>query len=292
VNPTATGTYTLSAGCVGTFTLTDNSTNKYSGQVVVFGTAGNNFTVVATNPQLLFSGNGRAAFVNPGLAVVNAGSFLSNQTPAGSDFTIFGANLATKESQASAVPFPTTLLTTTLTINGEPAPLIYVNTGQINAQMPQDIAAGVATVIVKNGSSTSNAVAVIIPATGTPGILVYGNNRAVVVNQDGVTVNTPSTPAKVGDTLTAYFTGGGPVNASGKLVTGAPAPAGLSPVTGANSVKVSGTDAKVNYMGLTPGSIGLYQANFVVPKVAAGDHPVVITIAGQNSNNPVIAVGN
>ena len=120
---------------------------------------------------------------------------------------------------------------------------------------------------------------------------MYGNNRAVVVNQNG-SVNSPSAPAKVGDTLVAYFTGGGPVNAAGPLVTGAPAPAGLSPVSGAYTVKVSGNDATINYLGLTPGSIGLYQANFVVPKVAAGDHPLVITISGQSSNNPLIAVSN
>jgi uncharacterized protein (TIGR03437 family) len=90
----------------------------------------------------------------------------------------------------------------------------------------------------------------------------------------------------------AYFTGGGPVNAAGALVTGAPSPSGLSPVTGSYTVKVSGVDAMVNYIGLTPGSIGLYQANFVVPKVAAGDHQLVVTISGQNSNNPLIAVSN
>ena len=38
--------------------------------------------------------------------------------------------------------------------------------------------------------------------------------------------------------------------------------------------------------------MGLYQANFIVPKVAAGDHPLVITISGQSSNNPLIAVSN
>jgi uncharacterized protein (TIGR03437 family) len=92
--------------------------------------------------------------------------------------------------------------------------------------------------------------------------------------------------------LVVYFTGGGPVNAAGPLVTGAPTPAGLLPVFGPNTVKVSGIDATINYMGLTPGSIGLYQANFIVPKVAAGDHPLVITISGQSSNNPLIAVSN
>jgi uncharacterized protein (TIGR03437 family) len=292
VTPSASGTYTVTPGCVGTFTLTDNATNKYTGQISIFGLAGNTFEMVAASPQVLFTGAGRAAFVNPGLAVVNAASFLSNQTPAGSVFTLFGSALATKEGQPSTVPLPTTVLTTTVTVNGEPAPLFYVNPTQINAQMPEDIAAGVATVIVKNGSSTSNAVAVIVPAVGTPGIIVYGTNRAVVVNQDGVTVNTPTTPAKVGDTVVAYFTGGGPVTAAGTLTTGAPTPTGLSPVSGANSVKVGGVNATVNYIGLTPGAIGLYQANYVVPKVAAGDRPVVITISGQASNNPVMAVAN
>jgi uncharacterized protein (TIGR03437 family) len=45
-------------------------------------------------------------------------------------------------------------------------------------------------------------------------------------------------------------------------------------------------------MGLTPGSIGLYQANFVVPQIAKGTYPVVLTISGQASNNPVMTVSN
>jgi uncharacterized protein (TIGR03437 family) len=287
----ATGTYTVTANCLGSMTLTDSANNKYSGAVSIFGLAAQTFELVATNPQLIFTGAGRAAFVNPGQAVVNAASFVAARTPVGSVFSIFGANLATRVGQATAVPLPTTILTTTVTVNGELAPLFYVDQNQINAQMPEDIKSGLATVIVKNGSATSNAAAVFIPATGTPGIVVYGNNRAVVVNQNG-TVNSPTAPAKVGDTVVAYFTGGGPVNAAGPLVTGGPTPAGLSPVSGPNTVKVNGVDATTTYVGLTPGSIGLYQANFVIPKVAAGDHPLVITISGQSSNNPLIAVSN
>ena len=290
-NVSAAGTYSVTAACLGSVSLTDAAGNKYAGSVSIFGAAANNFELVATNPQLMFTGAGRAAFGNPGLAVVNAASFVAGETPAGNVFSLFGSNLATRVGQPLSVPLSTTLLTTTVTVNGELAPLFYVDPNQINAQMPEDIKPGLATVIVKNGSSSSNAVAVIVPATATPGILVFGDNRAVVVNQDG-SVNTPTTPAKVGDTLVAYFTGGGPVNPAGTLVTGAPTPAGLSPVSGAYTVKVSGNSAIVNYMGLTPGSIGLYQANFVVPKVAAGDHPLVITIAEQNSNNPLISVSN
>jgi uncharacterized protein (TIGR03437 family) len=158
--------------------------------------------------------------------------------------------------------------------------------------MPWDIPGGsVATVIVKNGTSTSNAAAVYVPATGTPGISVYGNNRAVVVNTDG-NVNSTTDTALVGDQVVAYFTGGGPVTATGKLVTGAPAPNGLSPLTGSTTITVDGVSAVVKYIGLTPGSIGLYQANFVIPQVAKGTYSVVITIAGQASNNPLISIGN
>jgi uncharacterized protein (TIGR03437 family) len=290
-NVSATGTYSVTPACLGSVTFTDTTSNKYTGSISIFGAAAANFELVATNPQLIFTGAGRAAFLNPGQSVVNAASYNPGETPAGSVFSIFGGNLATKVGQPTSVPLPTTLLTTTVTVNGELAPLFYVGPGQINAQMPEDIKPGVATVIVKNGSSTSNAAAVIIPATGTPGIVVYGNNRAVVVNQDG-SINSPSSQAKVGDTLVVYFTGGGPVNASGPLVTGAVTPAGLSPLAAPDTIAVSGVAANVTYIGLTPGSIGLYQADFVVPKVGAGDHPLVITISGQASNNPLIAVSN
>jgi len=66
----------------------------------------------------------------------------------------------------------------------------------------------------------------------------------------------------------------------------------LSPVQGDHSITVGGAQATVDYIGLTPGSIGLYQANFVVPQIAKGTYPVVITIAGQASNNPVMTVSN
>jgi uncharacterized protein (TIGR03437 family) len=289
-NIAATGTYSISSSCVGSFTLTDTSNTTYTGALSVVGATPNDFDFVAAGPQLIVNGGGRAAFVNPGQAVDNGASFLPSQTPAGSVFSIFGSNLASNQAQAAAMPLPTTLVNTSVTVNGEPAPLFYVSPDQINAQMPEDIQPGLATVIVKNGSAASNAVAVSIPATGTPGIVVYGDNRAVVVNQDG-SVNSPSAPAKAGDTLVAYFTGGGPVNASGALVTGAGAPDGLSGVSGPYSIHVGGINVPtINYVGLTPGSIGLYQANFVLPSIGSGDRELVITISGQNSNGPLIAV--
>jgi uncharacterized protein (TIGR03437 family) len=57
-------------------------------------------------------------------------------------------------------------------------------------------------------------------------------------------------------------------------------------------VTVNGVAATIDYIGLTPGSVGLYQVNFVVPQVPKGTFPVQINIAGQMSNKPVITVAN
>ena len=130
-----------------------------------------------------------------------------------------------------------------------------------------------------------------MPATGTPRLSMYGNNRAVVVNTNG-TVNSASDPAVVNDEVVAYFTGGGPVNAAGKLLSGQPAPSGLSPVSGPYSVTVGGVSTNVDYIGLTQGGIGPYQVNFNEPHLDKGTCPVVITIAGQASNGPVMTVSN
>jgi uncharacterized protein (TIGR03437 family) len=286
----ATGTYSINSACLGTGTITDAGNTKYSVAFSVYGANASGMTVTVATPEVLFTGTAPVLSVNPALAVVNAASNTASATPPGSIFTIYGTNLATKEGEATTVPLPTTLLTTTVTVNGEAAPIFYENTGQINAQMPEDIAPGLATVIVKNGTAVSNAVAVTVPATGTPGIFVYGSNQAVVVNQNG-SVNSSAAQAKVGDVLVAYFTGGGPVT-GGKVTSGA-ATAGAYQISGASSVTLDGKAATVNYIGLTPGSIGLYQVNFVVPSgVAAGNRNLVITIAGTASNNPLVSVSN
>jgi len=297
---TATGTYSVTSGCLATATLTDSTGKGNTLNFVIAGAYGQNLDVLEANTTFIRTGTAHSAFLNPSQSVGNVASYAVNATPPGSVFAIFGTNLATKTASATNVPLPTTLLTTKVTVNGEAAPLFYVDTGQIDAQMPWDIPGGtVASLVVANGTSSSNAVAVYVPATGTPGLSVYGNNRAVVVNQNG-SVNSPTAAAAVGDEVVLYFTGGGPVNAAGKLTTGAAAPSGLSPLSGASSITVGAVAVTtVEYIGLTPGSIGLYQANFTVPQIAKGTYPVVVTIAGTASNslggpypNPQMTISN
>lgn len=289
---TATGTYSVNQNCRGTGSMTDSTGKTTALTFTLTNVNSSAFNLLEANSTFLRTGTAHSAFVNPDNAIGNVASYYTDSTPAGSVFVLFGQNLASRAVSASSVPLPTSLLNVSVTVNGELAPLFYADNGQIDAQIPWDIPGNtLANVVVKVGSTVSNTAAVYIPPTGAPGISVYGNNRAVVVNQSG-TVNSATESANVGDTVVVYFTGGGPVNAAGKLVTGAPAPNGLSPITGSSSITVNGVKAKVNYIGLTPGSIGLYQANFVVPAVAKGTYPLVITIDGVPSNNPVFTVAN
>jgi hypothetical protein len=56
----ATGTYSVSPGCVASVTLTDTSNNKYAVSLSIYSTAPN-FALAVTSPQLLIDGSGAAA---------------------------------------------------------------------------------------------------------------------------------------------------------------------------------------------------------------------------------------
>jgi uncharacterized protein (TIGR03437 family) len=289
---TATGTYSVTSACLASASLVDSNGKTNTLNFVLTGNYGAGVDLIDANPQFVRSGSAHAAFLNPTQSIGNVFSYVVDATTPGSDFVLFGTDLATKEATAATATLPTTLANTKVTVNGEPAPLYYVSATQIDAQMPWDIPGGtVASVVVQNGTATSNAAAVYVPATGTPGIGVYNSNRADVTNSNG-SVNSATVPASVGDEVVAWFTGGGPVQAAGKLVTGAPAPAGLSPITGNYSVTVGGIPANVIYIGLAPESVGEYQVNFNVPQLAKGTYAVQITIDGVASNKPVMTVGN
>ena len=290
----ANGTYAVNTptSCLGAATLADSSGKAYSLTFSITDATGADFQLIGSSSQSSFMGTAHSSFLNPSQSVSNGASFKAGETAPGSIFSIFGQNLGPNPAAYSgALPLLDTLGTTRVTVNGNAVPLFYSGTGQINAQMPVHIAPGLVTIAVTNGGATSNAVAVMVPEVA-PGIFVNPDNKhAVVINPDS-SANSASTPAHVGDTVVAYFTGGGPVTPSGAWNTGDASPLGQSPVTEDNSVAVNGTPAQVIYVGLTGGSVGLYQANFVVPQVAAGEYPLVINIGGVASPAAFISIAD
>ncbi|HTB11274.1 MAG TPA: hypothetical protein VK752_06880 [Bryobacteraceae bacterium] len=279
---TVTGHYTSGAGCTGSATVTDPTGVGYTLNYVVTTADGSNIALIGSTSTNMFTATGHSTMTNPGLAVANAAG-ISGGTPPGSLFSIYGTGLSTGTAQPTSTTYPLTLGGASVTVNGESAPLSYASPTQINAEMPLDITGGVATVVVKVGTTTSNAVAATVPLTAVPGIFVSGANRAIAQNYPSYVTNSPTTPAPAGSVVIVYFTGGGPVQGGSVLQTGHAAPNQAFAVTESVSATVAGVAATVDYAGLTPGFIGLYQANIVVPKIGAGDHNVVITIGGTAS---------
>jgi uncharacterized protein (TIGR03437 family) len=219
------------------------------------------------------AGTGAAAAISPG-GIVNAATSASAPVSPGSLVSLYGANLGSGVFSAATTPLATTLGGTTVTVNGTAAPLVYVSPGQINFQLPYEVPTGTASATVTAGCGTST------PATfqvvqAAPYIFQNADASAVVQNQD-FSINGPNQPAKVGSVVTVYLTGIGPV--SNAPATGAPASlTSLSPAT-------LPFHATIGNLGLTPGFVGLAQANLFVPNLSPGKYPILITINGVDSS--------
>jgi uncharacterized protein (TIGR03437 family) len=282
------GTYKISAGCTGSATVKDPNGVSYTLSYSMSAVSGADFTMIGATATNMFTSTAHSTFTNPGVSVANAAG-VAGGTPPGSLFSIYGSGLSTNNGEAVTLNWPNSLANATVTVNGEDAPLYYVSPTQINAQMPLDIPPGMATVVVKNGSTLSNAAAVPVSATAVPGVFIYGANRAVAQNLPSYTLNASGAPAPAGSYIVVYFTGGGPVQGGSAVLTGQPTPAVLLPLIETYSATVNGVASpNIPYIGLTSGLIGVYQADIQIPAVAAGTHNLIITVNGVASNTTVI----
>src|SRR5258707_8535822 len=88
--------------------------------------------------------------------IVNAASFTSPVAP-GALISIFGVNLAPQIAVASQIPLPLSLAGVSVRFNNNVfAPLLFVSSTQINAQLPWEVAAnGNVTLVVTNNGVDS-----------------------------------------------------------------------------------------------------------------------------------------
>jgi len=218
--------------------------------------------------------------------VVNAASFTPRLAP-GAVVSIFGESLAGEERVAESLPLPQDLGGVSVTFNDQPAPLFYVSSSQINAQLHFD-SSGLALLRVNTPNGSAEAV---VLTTGTaPAVFTVpaasGRQAAVAHATTGGLV-TREAPAAPGEFVTVYLTGLGRMD--GSVVAGYAAPrlAARASVT----VLVGGATLQPSYAGLAPGLAGVCQVNFQVPEgLAAGFYPLVISAAGASSEPVELAV--
>jgi uncharacterized protein (TIGR03437 family) len=221
--------------------------------------------------------------------IVNAASFVQGLTP-GSLATIFAAGVRdeTGITSAPSVPLPRSLGGVTVTVNGVAAPIhVIANQNgqeQINFQVPIEArGSSNATVVVTRDGQASESVTV--PVLETQPAIYVSNGRAVVVHNTGHTLVTPQRPLIPGEYAYLYATAvGRPVN---EPVTGAASPnAPLAEVSGVR-VTIGGVAAEVQFAGLAPGFVGVYQVNFRVPPTVAPGTPEIVIAAGAQSSPAV-----
>jgi len=214
-------------------------------------------------------------------AVTNAASYSADAISPGSIISLFGSNLAPMTASAAATPLPMSIADTSVSVNGVPAPLVYESPGQINAQVPWEIPAGPATVVVRTrGALSTSAQITVQPAA--PGLFTDAEGNAQALNAGG-SVNSVEKPAAAGSVISVFFTGQGPVTTA--VDDGAPPPAGETvSATSATSATIGGVPAQIQFTGLTPLYPGVAQMNLKVPALAGGVYPLIVTIGGQASN--------
>ena len=218
-------------------------------------------------------------------AAVNGASFAANQALGpGSLSSLFGTNLATSTVSASTIPLPTSLAGVSVTVGGIATPLYFVSPGQINFQVPWSLQAGTADVVVAVGGVVSASFRANIGLV-SPGVFATSTGQAIAINADGSLAapagsipGIATRPARVGDTVIILATGLGLVLPP--AVNGAASGEVLRRTIVNSTVLFGGTAGRVDFSGLSPQFVGIYQLNVVVPNVAAGIVPLQIDLGG------------
>jgi uncharacterized protein (TIGR03437 family) len=240
-----------------------------------------NGRVVADSIPLLFQGG----------VLDNLNAVLGGALAPGTIVQIFGAGLTTNTAQATFASgrLPVSLGGASVTIGGMEAPLYFASPGQINAQVPFELAAGRRhTVTVTAGGMTTNAETITLSAA-QPGIAATADGRAIAQNAAFELIGI-ARPARPGEYVVIYLTGLGattPAVSSGVQSPGDP----LARMVRAPQVLLDGKPVDVSFAGLTPGLAGLFQINFrVPPDQSPGDLRLVVTQEGARSNEVILPV--
>jgi uncharacterized protein (TIGR03437 family) len=218
--------------------------------------------------------------------VVNAADF-TQPVASGGLITVFGSQLSPVNMASQQIPLPTALGESCLAINGVPTPLLFVSSGQINGQLPYGVDGNATLTLHTPGGVSDNFYLSILDnapsifRSGTAGPMI---DLATIVRAANNQFVTPTNPINPGDVLTIYATGLGAT--APPVATGMPAPSNPLPLaTVVPAVTLGGVNLTIDYAGLAPGEVGVYQINASVPNgVPQGlQVPLVISQGGYST---------
>ena len=249
-------------------------------------------SIAGLSVRVTQTGTGPSPALNPG-GVVNAASYAYPVAP-GSIAAAFGDLLVASASTDASSPLLTSLSGLSLQFgDATEAPLFFASTGQVNFQVPWELAGQTQTTIAAAFNGQIGATQTLNLAPFAPGIFsmsAQGNGQGAILDVSYHLVDS-SNPATAGSTVLIFCTGLGAV--TNQPPTGSPA--GDTPFSETAiipTVTIGGAPAQVTFSGLAPGYVGLYQVNVQVPAGLAATNavPVVISGAGVTSNTVTMAL--
>jgi uncharacterized protein len=180
---------------------------------------------------------------------------------------IAGDRLTSGSSLAAAeTPLPARLAGTHVEVNGKPAALFSVTPGVVLAQLPVDLPAGADTSLTISSVNRASAPVLLHMDTAAPDIVAVD---------------------RAGGVLVLYATGLGPTEPA--MATGVASPARPLALTRVQpTLRIGNRTAILQFSGLAPGLVGLYQVNAEIPadvaRDADGTAPVILESGGRQSD--------
>ncbi|HEV8145788.1 MAG TPA: PQQ-dependent sugar dehydrogenase, partial [Bryobacteraceae bacterium] len=225
---------------------------------------------------------------------VNAASFLPGLV-AGSLATQFAAGVRDDAGIDSAVtvPFATVLAGVSITLNGSAVPIRAVanvnGQEQVNFQVPFGLTGSTVSLVVSRDGRSSAAIDVPLLDV-QPGIYTTDGTQAIVVHNTDFTLATAARPLDRNEYAFIYAAGLGRVinpPTAGNVALALPLSSALADVR----VTIAGQAAEVQFAGLAPGFVGVYQVNFRVPAdVPSGSQTLVLSAGAVSGPETRVAI--
>jgi uncharacterized protein (TIGR03437 family) len=228
--------------------------------------------------------------------ITNGASFVPGITP-GSATTAFLPGLLDQKGVLAAdeTPLPESIGGVRISVDGVAGPLYSLaNTAgneQANFQAPFELAGRTTTVITieREGHFEVSTTVNVLPEQ--PGVFTADGEAAIIVHHADNSLATAESPLRAGENAYFYATGLGPVSNAPATRSSAPA-SPLAVTISLPEVTIDGIPCEVQFAGLAPGFVGVYQVNIRIPDgLQAGARVLVIRISGSRSPGATVYLG-
>jgi uncharacterized protein (TIGR03437 family) len=202
--------------------------------------------------------------------VAQAANLSTTAISTGQFITLFGSGLGPQVgliAQFTDGHYPVELGGTRVLVNGSPAPLLYAQSGQVNALVPAELQAGSTITVSIRYQGVLRGATTLPVSDYVPALFRRWTTREIVANHDDGTPVSASQPAKAGEIIRLYGTGFGGLSTTSVLTT--------VPV-----FSIGGGIAEVLFAGEpAEGPAGLMLFRVRVPEQLPGLDPIFVTFA-------------